>query len=121
MELTAKLIYKTQTTNLPTPLPAYFYGMPNGKVYVVYSRFYEVDFDSSALEFVLAVHKEFTYDYENESVFSLSLNEIIPPAYYKMIDKVDPKIKIKKVFRKLDSYEEVFQKLNKRILKKAKQ
>ena len=112
MEAKAKLIYKVQQSNLPTQLPAYFYGMPNGKVYLVYSRFYDVNFDKSALEFVLAVHKEFTFNFDSGTLFSIALDEVIPPSYYKLVDSIDPKIKIKKVYRNLHSYNEVFQKLN---------
>jgi len=120
MDSLAKLIFKTQTSNLNTDLPAYYYGLPNGKVYVVYSRFYEVNFEKSALEFVLAIQKEFTFDFENETLFSLALNEIVPTTYYKLIDSADPKIKIKKVYRNLQSYNEVFQKLNKKAEKMQK-
>jgi hypothetical protein len=117
MEQLAKLIYKTQSTNLPTTMPAYYYGMPNGKVYVVYARFYEIGFDKTALEFVLAVHKEFTFNYATSELYSLAFGEILPSVLYRMIDKAEPKIKIKKVYRKINSYEEVVEKLNKRALK----
>jgi hypothetical protein len=120
MDSLAKLIFKTQSSNLSTELPAYFYGLPNGKVYVVYSRFYEVNFEKSALEFVVAILKEFTFDFERETLFSLVLNEVVPPAYYKLIDCADPKMKIKKVYRNLQSYNEVFLKLNKKAEKMQK-
>ena len=120
MHTLAKLIFKTQRSNLPTDLPAYFYGMPNGKVYVVYSRFYEVNFEKSALEFVVAIQKEFTFDFENETLFSVVLNEVVPPAYYKLIDSTEPQIKIKKVYRNLQSYNDVFLKLNKKAEKMQK-
>ncbi|MBK6282192.1 MAG: hypothetical protein IPF54_05570 [Draconibacterium sp.] len=120
MEPLGKLIYKTQSSNLPTSLPVYFYGLPDGKVYLIYSRFYEVNFSKTDLEFVLAVHKEFTFDFENEKLYSAVLNDVIPPAFYKIVDKADSKIKILKVYRNLNSYSDAAAKLYKRALKKSR-
>lgn len=120
MEPLGKLIYKTQSSNLPTSLPVYFYGLPDGKVYLIYSRFYEVNFSKTDLEFVIAVHKEFTFDFENEELYSAVLNDVIPPALYKIVDKADSKIKILKVYRNLNSYSDATAKLYKRALKKSR-
>lgn len=120
MEPLGKLIYKTQLSNLPTSLPVYFYGLPDGKVYLIYSRFYEVNFSRTDLEFVIAVHKEFTFDFENEELFSVVLNDIIPPPLYKIVDKADSKIKILKVYRNLNSYSDATAKLYKKALRKSR-
>lgn len=120
MEPLGKLIYKTQSSNLPTSLPVYFYGLPDGKVYLIYSRFYEVNFNKTDLEFVLAVHKEFTFDFEKEELHSVVLNDIISPELYKIVDKTDSKIKILKVYRNLNSYSDAKAKLYKRALKKSR-
>lgn len=120
MEPIGKLIYKTQVSNLPTSLPVYFYGLPDGKVYLIYSRFYAVNFSNSDLEFVLAVHKEFNFDYEKEELYSVVLNDIIPPTFYKIVDKPDLKIKIIKVYRNLNSYSDATEKLFKKALKNSK-
>ncbi len=120
MEPIGKLIYKTQASNLPTSLPVYFYGLPDGKVYLIYSRFYEVNFSNTDLEFVLAVHKEYTYNFEKEELYSVVLKDVIPPELYKIVDKPDLRIKIIKVYRNLNSYSDAAAKLYKKALKKSR-
>jgi len=68
MENYAKLIHKSNITYLPTNLPVQFYGLPDGKVYVIFARFYEIKFQRSDLEYVLAEHQEFSYDYSEEKI-----------------------------------------------------
>jgi hypothetical protein len=94
--------------------------LPDGKVYLIYSRFYEVNFSKTDLEFVLAVHKEFTFDFENEELYSAVLNDVIQPALYNLVDKADSKIKILKVYRNLNSYSDATAKLYKKALKKSR-
>lgn len=113
MNRQAKIIYKTFRSHLPTNLPVNYYGFPNGKVYVVYSRFYEKKFDKQSLEFVFAHHEEFFYDYEGGNLILLENNEKLFPVMAEMIDKPDPKIRIRKVSRNLHSYSEAQIILNK--------
>jgi len=87
-------------------------------VYIIYARFYEIGFDDSGLEFVLAVLKDFIYDYESEALFSVVSNEVVPPQSHKTIDVPEPNMKIKKVYRKLDTYGDAAAKLSKKILQK---
>jgi len=117
MQLLAKLIHKTFTTHLPTVFPVHYFGLPDGKVYLIYARFYERGFDHSGLEFVLAKHVEFYYDYQSEKVFrnsKLNKGKII---YNEEVDKPEPDIKIIKVYRNINSYKEAIHKLNKKALK----
>lgn len=102
MKKKAKLIFKTYRSSLPTPLPVIFYGLPDGKVYIVYSRFYQINFDTSGLEFVFAVQEEFKFDYENEKL--LSVNNPQKPLFANRVDKPEPRIKILKVYRSINSY-----------------
>lgn len=102
MKPKARLIHKTYMTYLPTTLPVNFYGLPDGKVYIIYSRFYEINFDSSGLEFVFAVHEEFLFDYKNEKLLSANLPQ--QPLIAEMVDKPEPRIKILKVYRSFNSY-----------------
>jgi hypothetical protein len=51
MECFAKLIYKSHMTYIPTNLPVQFYGLPDGKVYLIYARFYDIKFGKSGLVF----------------------------------------------------------------------
>jgi len=117
MILKAKLIHKTHTTYLPTSFPVHYYGMPNGKIYIVFSRFYEEDYGRSGLEFVFAVHREFSFDYEKEELNTNVDNAYPMPIYSEMIDKPDPKIKTVKIYRNLKSYGEALSLLNQKAVR----
>ncbi len=112
MKPLAKLIHKTYMSYLPTAFPAHFYGMPNGKVYLIYSRFYDIKFGESGLEFVFAMHKEFSYDYEKEKILPSNKIRIKSPVFAELIDKPDPKIHILKINRSINSYGEALNYLN---------
>lgn len=114
---TAKLIHKTDMTYLSTPFPAHYYGMPNGKVYIVYSRFYEIKFGETGLEFIFAEHKEFSYNYELEKVIPNNGTNKKMPIFAETIDKPNPKISIKKIVRNLNSYGEALICLNNTVLR----
>jgi len=104
MEFKARLIHKTNMSYLQTSLPVNFYGLPDGKVYLVYSRFYEIDFNRSGLEFVLATHEEFSYDYDSGDLYLSNDGKSLLPVFPEMVDKPDPVIKIFKVYRNFNSY-----------------
>lgn len=112
MEPTAKLIYHTSMSYLQTSQPVNFYGLPDGKVYLVYSRFYKINFERSGLEFVFATHEEFLFDYNSGKLYLLAGSEKLHPVYPEMVDKPDPKIRIIKVYRSFYSYGEAQQHLN---------
>ncbi len=109
----AKLVHKTYASYLPTPFPAHYYGMPNGKIYVVFSRFYEVKFGGSGLEFVFAVHKEFQFDYVKEVIIPIGkVKKNTVPVFAELIDKPNQKIEILKIRRGINSYGEAINILN---------
>jgi len=113
MRPAAKLIHKTDMTYLPTAFPAHYYGMPNGKIYLIFSRFYRVNYGEpgNGVEFVFAEHKEFYYDYPTDTVLSRnSLNQT--PVWEENVDKPNPKIDIIKVDRDINSYGEALLILN---------
>ena len=120
MKPLAKLIHKTYMSYLPTAFPAHFYGMPNGKVYLIYSRFYDVKFGESGLEFVFAIHKEFSYDYEKEKIVPSDKIKIKSPIFAESVDKPYPKIKILEINRGINSYGEALIFLNSEAQKMRK-
>lgn len=109
----AKLIYRTNATYLPTVFPAHYYGMPNGKIYLFFSRFYEAAIGNTGLEFVFAEHKEFAYNYENETIFPLSEPEQKLPVFEECVDCPRSKIKVFSISRFLKSYAQAQAFLNK--------
>lgn len=114
MKTTAKLILRADVTYLPTAFPAHYYGMPDGKVYLVYSRFYSGKIGETGLEFIFAEHKEFSYDYQNEKIVPCNKEEIKTPIFTETVDKPNPKINIIDIERGLNSYGEAHTFLNNR-------
>jgi hypothetical protein len=112
MQTTAKLIHRATASYLPIAFPALYYGMPNGRIYIVYSRFYEIKFGGSGLEFVFAVHKEYKYDYEKEIIIPRKKFSLSTPIFAEEVDKPDIKINIVKICRGLNSYGEAINLLN---------
>ncbi len=112
MEIFAKLIHKSFVTYLPTNFPVQFYGLPDGKVYIIYARFYEIKYQRSGLEFILAEHLEFSYNYEEEKLISTGNHDTKKAIYAELVDKPDPKIKIIKVNREFNSFAAAFAELN---------
>lgn len=112
MKSETKSIYKTYNSYLPTLLPVNYFGSADGKVFVIYSRFYEINLNKSGVEYVFALHKEFFYDYKYEKLILMEKGEKLFPVLAEMVDKPEPKIKILKVYRKLRSYNEAQYLLN---------
>ena len=102
----AKLIHRTYASYLPTSFPAHYYGMPNGKIFLVFSRFYEADYGDSGLEFVFAEHKEFYYNYENETIIPAGQNSHQSNVFAEQVDAPSIKINIFNVTREINSYGE---------------
>ena len=114
MKPVAKLLHKTCTTYLPTASPAHFYGMPDGNIYLIFSRFYHEAFDKSGLEFIIAVHQEFAFDYENNSIVSKHRTKNLLPVFAETIDKPNPKIRILEIIRNMNSFGEALMHLNRK-------
>ena len=114
MENYARLIHKSYMSYLPTKLPVQFYGLPDGKVYLIYASFYEVGFERSGIEYVIAVQEEFLYDYKNEKLINASDSKKHLTVYNEMVDKPNPKIKIQKVYRSVNSFGQAFKILTKK-------
>lgn len=112
MKPVAKLIHKTYASYLPTDFPAHYYGMPNGKIFVVFSQFYEAEIGKTGLEFVFAEHKEFTYDYNNDALIPKSKNKNLTPVFAEHLDYPKAKFNVLNINRNLRSYGEALVFLN---------
>ncbi len=106
MKALAKLIHQTPASYLPTVFPAHYYGMPNGKIYLVFSRFYEMAFGQSGLEFVFAEHNDFSFDYDNNKILNKENDTHKVPVFVEDVDRPGTKIRILSVNRSLNSYGE---------------
>jgi hypothetical protein len=108
--VTAKLIHTTPASYLPTAFPVHYYGMPDGKIYLVFSRFYKKETAGSGVEFVFAVHKDFGYDYKNEVVLTKGKPEK-NPVFSELLDNDHIHYEIIKIMRNLNSYGEAIKQL----------
>lgn len=108
----AKLIHEASVSYLPTKFPVHYYGLPDGKVYLIFARFYNKGFGKSGIEFVFAQHKEFLFDYKNETVLPATNDFKRTKLFNESVDKPNPKIKIYKIYKKLNSFAEAKAKLN---------
>ena len=95
MESAAKLIHYSHLTYLPTNLPALFFGMPDDKVYMIYGRYYKVKSNKTELEFIFAVHTEFSFDYMNGKLIPGEVTNSKYPVYNGMVDKPEPKFPLR--------------------------
>jgi hypothetical protein len=110
MSILAKLIHQSNMTFIPTKLPVKFFGMPDGKVYMVYARFCKQQPDKTDLEFVLAEHEEFSYDYPSGTLVPKCVSRY--PVYSEMVDKPNPAFHILQVSRDIKSYSEAVESLH---------
>ena len=94
--------------------PVHYYGMPNGKILVVFSRYYEIKFGGSGLEFIFALHKDYAFDYENERIVNYYVkdrdNKLIFPE---LLDNPEMKTVIVKITRGVNSYGQALSVLHK--------
>ncbi len=114
MKSFVKLIYRSNISYFPSKLPVQFYGLPDGKVYVIFARFYEIQYDRTYVEYVFAEHKEFSYDYDNERLIPHDGSNGRFPVYNETVDKPEPKVEIIKTFRDINSFAEAYNHLNKK-------
>ena len=104
MKTKAMLLYKSYMTYFPTSLPVYFYGLPDNKIYSIYTRFYEINFNNSGLEFVFAEHEDFSINYETGEIITREYLKIDLSDFKESVDRPDPRVKILKVLRNLETY-----------------
>ena len=101
----AKLIHKTYASYLPTAFPAHYYGMPNGKIYLVFSRFFRASEGRTGVEFVFAEHEDFLFDYEQEKVLTCSAEQHAS-VFAENVDRPRAKINVLSINREFNSYGE---------------
>jgi hypothetical protein len=94
MKSRATVIYKSYMTYFHTFLPVYFYGMPDGKIYVVYAFFTKTENNQEGLEFVFAIHEDFRYNHKYDKIFTLDWTELSKADFMKKVDEPDQRIEI---------------------------
>ncbi|MCG6189654.1 hypothetical protein [Maribellus maritimus] len=106
MESNCRLLYKSNNTHLRTSLPVYFYGLPDSNIYLIYARFYEINFNKSGLEFVFAVLKNYYYEFETEKIATLKGVDTALSLFRKEVEYKEPQLRIVKCYRNIKSFVE---------------
>jgi len=106
----AKLIHKSYITFLRTQYPVHFYGLPDNRIYLFYAQPCESDSWETRVEFVFAVHKDFSYNYSEERIIPKAVFRA--PVYNEMVDNPDPNIEITEICRDVKSYTQAVAHLN---------
>lgn len=113
MEKYARLIHQAQITFLPTSFPVKYFGMPNGKVYILFARLKKKEPRFSRMEYVLAEHLDFDYNYQTDTLIPKNGLKCHKKVYNEMVDNPDPKTKILKIYSRVTSFTDAYAKLNK--------
>lgn len=106
MESSYRLLHKSNNTHLQTSLPVYFYGLPDGKIYLIYARFYEINFNKSGLEFVFAKLEDYHHDFESGQIADANYQKINLTAFQNRLETSELQIKIQKSYRNIKTFME---------------
>jgi hypothetical protein len=106
MKTKTHLIYKSLNTCFQTYLPVYFYGMNDGRMIVLFTRFKTNDPRVISQEWVLAMHCDFSYDIESNTILTNGLEEIGIEEFMDLADNFEQRIKILKTFGEFMSHAE---------------
>ena len=105
-----KLIYKAEETYVKTSFPAYYYGSPDNKVYVIYKSPYLTPSGKSATEFIIARHEQFYYNYLEDKLIEYFTHKT--PFLNSFIDKPNLILTTIKSSKSCKSYENAEELLN---------
>lgn len=108
----SRLIYKSVSTCFQTYLPVYFYGMSDGKMIVLFTRFKTDDPRDTVQEWVLAMHCDFSYDFESDIILTNALEEIGIEEFMDLTDNFDQRVKTIKAFGEFTSNAEAQKYIN---------
>jgi hypothetical protein len=97
----AKLIHKAEKTWLPTAETAYYFGMPDNKVYVAWVKPSVKPTLRGSLDVEVSVLINWKYDYEKESLYDLisEYNKNVPTVMNSRVDKHNQPMTVIKVFK----------------------
>lgn len=98
MQGNARLLYKSLNTCFHTSLPVYFYGLPNKKMVVLFTRDREEGINRNSKEWVLAAHLDFRYDYESDVILDFQDREYNFEEFIEYADKLEQRVMPLKTF-----------------------
>jgi type III secretory pathway component EscR len=74
--------------------------MPDGRMLVCYTQFRNDDEDDTTQEWVVALHADFTYDYETDVIYTLETQEVDIEEFMELADTLEQRVKPLKTFGK---------------------
>jgi hypothetical protein len=94
MKFKTHLIYKSVNTCFHTKLPVYFYGMPNGKMVVLFTQNNgDFPFDTT-IKWVLAEHSDFSYNFVSGHILTNGQQKVDIDEFMELADNLEQRIKI---------------------------
>jgi hypothetical protein len=112
MNFKAHLVYKSVNTCFQTTLPVYFYGMPNGKMVVLFASCKNDFPDETALKWTLAEHMDFWYDFETGTILTTGSREIEIDEFMELTDNLEQRIITKATYGNFSNKTEAMHFLN---------
>ena len=105
-----KIIFTAKETYIKTLFPAYYYGSPDNKVYVIYKLSYLTSSGKNGHEFVIARHEQFYYNYIENKIIEKYTHKT--PFLNSYLDKPNLILSIVKNSKSCKSYDEAEELLN---------
>lgn len=115
MKVKSKLIYQSDNSCFQTFLPVYFYGMPDGKMLVVFTRFKNEDPMDTMQEWIVALHLDYHYDFSTGKIFTSENQEIDITEFMDLADNLEQRVRPLEWFGSFYSNHEAQSYLNQKI------
>lgn len=109
MNFKAHLIYKSVNTCFHTNLPVYFYGLPNGKIVVLYASCKNDFPDDTCLKWILAEHLDFSYDFATGAILTAGPRIIEIDEFMELADNLEQRIITKATYGNFTNNTEAMQ------------
>lgn len=93
MKTKSKLIYRSENTCFQTLLPVYFYGMPDGKMLVLYTRFKSENPLDTTQEWIVAQHLDYSYNFESGRIYTMTGQEVNFEEFMDLADNLEQRIR----------------------------
>ena len=93
MKVQSKLIYQSDNTCFQTFLPVYFYGMPDGKMLVVFTRFKNENPLDIMQEWIVAQHLDYYFDFSADKIFTSGNQEVDIIEFMDLADNLEQRVR----------------------------
>jgi hypothetical protein len=98
MKIKSKLIYQSVNTCFQTFLPVFFYGLPIGKMLVIFARFKTENPLDTQQEWVVAQHLDYSFNYPEDKIYTHGNQEISLEEFIELADNLEQRIRPLKIY-----------------------